>query len=482
MPNTTRVRFAPSPTGYLHVGGLRTALFNYFYAKSTGGKIILRIEDTDRSRMVDDALEKLLSTFERLNINFDEGPHIGGEFGPYVQSERLEIYSEHIQQLIDSGKAYRCFCNAERLDEVRRSLQSQGRTPMYDGKCRNLTPEESNVRSLAEPFVVRMRIPEDSTVQFTDGVRSGISFNTSEIDDQVLIKSDGYPTYHLANVVDDHLMGITDVIRGEEWLTSTPKHILLYEYFGWEKPQFHHLPLLLNPDKSKLSKRQGDVAVEDFLDKEYLPEALINYCALLGWHPAGDEEFFSLQRLSEVFSMERVSKSGAVFDLEKLNWLNKEHMKNLSITEFINRGGAYFPADFDFSAELNLKIIEVIRERIEKFSDIPGELAHFSGERNLPESGEEYEMISSENFGRLAEELTKEISQAENWSADVFKAVLKSAGKSAGVKGKELFMPVRIALTGQNHGPEIALIAEALGKEKTFDFIEEAARIQTEND
>ena len=482
MSNTVRVRFAPSPTGYLHVGGLRTALFNYFYARSNGGKIVLRIEDTDRSRMVDDALKNLLSTFERLNIDFDEGPHIGGDFGPYVQSERLDIYNRHSEQLMSVGKAYKCFCTPERLEEVRKYLQSLGRTPMYDGRCRELSAKESSDRAENEPYVVRMKIPENTNVQFTDGVRGGISFDTSEIDDQVLLKSDGYPTYHLANVVDDHLMGITDVIRGEEWLTSTPKHILLYEYFGWEKPVFHHLPLLLNPDKSKLSKRQGDVAVEDFLDKGYLPEALINYVALLGWHPANDQEFFTVDGLISAFSMDRVSKSGAVFDLKKLRWLNKEHLKNLSYDEFIVRSKKYFPEAFDFNSELNRKITGVIRERIERFSDIPGELEHFSGKRELPKTGEEYVTITTESFGKLSKALIYEISQIADWNAESFKTVLKSAGKIAGVKGKDLFMPIRIALTGQNHGPELALIAEALGKEKFIKFIEEAANLRNKID
>ena len=288
-----RVRFAPSPTGYLHVGGLRTALYNYFFARKMGGTFILRIEDTDRTRFVEGAVDNLIDTLRWAGLDYDEGPVKGGAKGPYVQSERTEIYRNHAQKLIEMGKAYYAFDTAEELDEMRKTLEKQGRFPKYDRRALKLSPDE--VKGMLDsglPAVVRMKVPDSTQIAFDDLVRGRVEFSSDLIDDQVLLKSDGYPTYHLANVVDDHMMEVSHVIRGEEWLSSTPKHVLLYQYFGWDLPKFAHLPLLLNPDKSKLSKRQGDVAVEDYRQKGYLKEALINFVAFLGWNP-GDERDLS---------------------------------------------------------------------------------------------------------------------------------------------------------------------------------------------
>ncbi len=295
MNNTTpRVRFAPSPTGYLHIGGLRTALYNYLFAKNQNGKLILRIEDTDRKRFVEGAVENLIDTLRWARINFDEGPEVGGSFGPYLQSERLDIYKKLVEKLVTEEKAYYCFCTPERLEQLREEQQKQ-KLPQakYDKLCLHLSKNEISEKLKSNiPFVIRLNVEPDKKIIFSDVIREVVEFDTNNIDDQVLLKSDGYPTYHLANVVDDHLMGITHVIRGEEWLSSTPKHVILYDYFGWDKPIFAHLPLLLNPDKSKLSKRQGDVAVEDYREKGYLKEALINFVALLGWNYGDDKEFY----------------------------------------------------------------------------------------------------------------------------------------------------------------------------------------------
>ncbi len=304
-----RVRFAPSPTGYLHIGGLRTALYNYLFAKNQNGKIILRIEDTDRKRFVEGAIENLIDTLNWAGINFDEGPNIGGEFKPYLQSERLDIYKRLAEKLVFEDKAYYCFCTPERLEKLKEEQQKQ-KLPQtkYDKHCLHLSKSkiENNLNTKI-PFVIRLNVHPDEKIIFNDVIRETVEFDTNNIDDQVLIKSDGYPTYHLANVVDDHLMEISHVIRGEEWLSSTPKHVILYEYFGWEKPVFAHLPLLLNPDKSKLSKRQGDVAVEDYREKGYLKEALINFVALLGWNYGDDKEFYEMDELIKKFSLERVT-------------------------------------------------------------------------------------------------------------------------------------------------------------------------------
>ena len=305
-----RVRFAPSPTGYLHIGGLRTALYNFLFAKNQNGKIILRIEDTDRKRFVEGAIENLIDTLNWAGIHFDEGPHLGGNCAPYLQSERLQIYKDHVQKLIQDGKAYYCFCSPERLEKLREEQQKQ-KLPQakYDKLCLHLSKNEVEGKLKSGlPFVIRLNVQPDQKVVFDDVIRERVEFETNNIDDQVLLKSDGYPTYHLANVVDDHLMGITHVIRGEEWLSSTPKHIILYDYFEWEKPVFTHLPLLLNPDKSKLSKRQGDVAVEDYRDKGYLKEALINFVALLGWNFGDDKEFYEWMNSLKNFRLKEFIK------------------------------------------------------------------------------------------------------------------------------------------------------------------------------
>ncbi|NTW30945.1 MAG: glutamate--tRNA ligase, partial [Candidatus Moranbacteria bacterium] len=351
MPTPIRVRFAPSPTGFLHVGGLRTALYNYLFAKKNGGSFILRIEDTDKGRFVDGALESLIRSLEGIGVVPDEGvfllddPHVTerdasrhseaypgvsevGSYGPYIQSERLPLYAEYAEKLITSGHAYRCFCSRERLDLIRERQIADHQASKYDKLCATLSNEEVARRMAAgEPSVIRLNVPEDrGDIVFHDLVRGDVCINAKNIDDQIIVKTDGYPTYHLASVVDDHLMEVTHVIRGEEWLPSTPKHILLYEAFGWEPPIFAHLTLLLNPDKSKLSKRQGDVAVEDYLTKGYLPEALINFVALLGWNPGqgSTKEVFSLSELAEVFDFAQVNKAGAVFDTRKLDWLNAQ--------------------------------------------------------------------------------------------------------------------------------------------------------------
>ena len=334
---SVRVRFAPSPTGFVHIGSLRTALYNYLFAKKMGGEYILRVEDTDQTRLVDGAIENMLTGMAWGGVNHTEGVVLDengnitqkGEYGPYVQSERLDIYKDYISQLLDNGQAYYCFCTKERLDEVREKQKEAGETPKYDGHCRDLTKEEVEAKIAAGvPHVIRLRLPENHVIKFTDLVRGETEFNTNDLDDQVLIKTDGFPTYHFAVVVDDHLMKITHVIRGEEWVSSTPKHVYLYEAFGWEAPTFVHLPNILNSEKKKLSKRHGDVAVEDFKKKGYLPEGLINYVALVGWSPEDNQEIFSMEELENSFSVERVSKSGGVFDTEKLNWVNQHYIKD----------------------------------------------------------------------------------------------------------------------------------------------------------
>jgi glutamyl-tRNA synthetase len=342
------------------VGGLRTALYNYLFAKQHQGTLVLRIEDTDQTRYIEGADEKLKKTLEDVGIIYDEGPGVGGGYEPYKQSERLDKYKQYGQQLIENGHAYYCFCTPEELDKMREEQTGKGLNPQYDRRCRNLNKDEIKsqklkARLLARKPVIRLKMPLEGDTIIDDIIRGTVSFQNELQDDQILIKSDGYPTYHLANVVDDHLMGITHVIRGEEWLLSLPKHVQLYKAFGWEQPKFAHLPLLLNPDRSKLSKRQGDVAVEDYLEKGYLPQALINFLALLGWNPGTDQEFFSLDDLIKQFSLERVSKSGAVFEIEKLNWMNGHYIRELpenERNEFLT--SLFKQAGFDVSDKENI--------------------------------------------------------------------------------------------------------------------------------
>ncbi len=468
---SVKVRFAPSPTGYLHVGGLRTALYNYLYAKKQNGKIVLRIEDTDQSRKVEGAVENLISSFKNMGIEFDEGPESGGEFGPYHQSQRLDIYKKHIEKLIENKSAYPCFCSSERLSEMREIQSKNKQIIKYDRHCLNLSESEVDERLNDEDYVVRLKIPDVGEVVFYDQVRDKVVIQCSEIDDQVLIKADGFPTYHFANVVDDYLMGITHVMRGEEWLPSTPKHILLYEAFGWDLPKFIHLPLLLNPDKSKLSKRQGDVAVEDYLDKGFLKETLINFVGLLGWHPKDDREIFSIDELEKEFSIKRIQKSGAVFDQEKLLWMNKHYLKNSSL-EKIGSAISQFSNLPNIDDEQFTKLVEFARTRISTLKEFDDEIYPFVSDLNY--NKEKLDILSSDIAQSLLKIISKEFSQIDNWNGDSAKSIIMQSGKDLSLKGKDLFFPIRTVLFGEPKGPDLPVILDILGKEKSIKRIQKA--------
>lgn len=465
--NNVRVRFAPSPTGYLHIGGLRTALFNYLFARHYDGKFILRVEDTDRQRFSEGAVESLLQTLKKVCLNWDEGP--------YFQSERTEIYKQHAEQLVNSNHAYLCFCTPERLEEVRKLQKSQGKQSQYDRHCRNLTEEEVKTKiESGTPSVVRLKVPLNEEIIFDDIIRGKIKIETNQVDDQVLLKSDGYPTYHLANVIDDHLMEISHIIRGEEWLTSVPKHILLYRAFGWNIPAMSHVPLILNPDKTKLSKRQGDVATEDFLKKGYLPEALINFISLLGWNPGeGDNrEIFSMSELVSLFTLNKVHPSGAVFNIEKLNWMNAQYIKAMDNDKLVESAKDYIK-DFDISDSAKLvRAINVVKSYIHKLSDIPEYLSPFYAQYpsdKSPELNEEQKKtLESDNSQTVLKTLLEKLTKFETTTGNNFKPLLSEVQKETGIKGKELFHPVRLALTGEEKGPELGLIAYVLGKEESL--------------
>jgi glutamyl-tRNA synthetase len=470
---TPRVRFAPSPTGYLHVGGLRTALYNYLFAKANKGKFVLRIEDTDRNRFVEGAKENLLETIEWTGIIPDEGPNQSGNYGPYIQSERLNIYKEHTQKLIDRGDAYKCFCTPERLSELREEQKAQKLPQLkYDKRCLSLTQDEIKLKlDNNEPYVIRLNVQPGPKVQIKDIVRGNVEFDRSTIDDQVLIKSDGFPTYHLANVVDDHLMKITHVIRGEEWLSSTPKHVLLYNFFEWELPEFAHLPLLLNSDKTKLSKRQGDVAVEDYKEKGYLKEALINFVALLGWSAGDDQEYYQMEELITKFSLERVQKSGAVFNIDKLNWIQTEHIKNLPNEKLLpHLKKQLADAEYDlesFSDSYILKVIEAMKSRVVFFNDFLERSGYFF---KAPEKYDEA-IIAKRWKTDTPEHLTKLIEsfgKLDNPGHDDYETALKSTAESLGIGGGKLIHPIRLAVSGIGVGPGVYDLLAILGKDEVI--------------
>lgn len=469
--NNIRVRFAPSPTGYLHLGSLRTALFNYLFARHHGGKFILRIEDTDQSRKVEGAVENLTGILNDMGLNYDEGPMVGGDLGPYYQSERLDLYKKYCDELITNGHAYFAFETAEELDEMRRLQQMQGRQTMYDRRARDLT--ENEVKEKLEsgvPYVIRLKVPLDTEVKFTDLIRGNVKIETNLIDDQVLLKSDGFPTYHLANVIDDHLMEISHIIRGEEWLTSVPKHIILYNAFGWEVPKMAHVPLILNSDKSKLSKRQGDVSTEDYLNKGYLKEALLNFMALLGWNPGEGEnrEIFSKEELIERFTIERVNSAGAVFNVDKLNWMNGEYIKSYDtgkltelLIQYLNAGG------IDTSDQEKLaRVVEAIKDHISRLDEAPEHAKVFYDVVNL--TANQNQIVQTETTKQVFALLISKTGIMNEITIDNFKPVVSEVQKETGIKGKNLFMPLRLALTGMEHGPELGMIAYVLGKEEVL--------------
>ncbi len=476
--STVRVRFAPSPTGELHVGGLRTALFNYLFAKHHNGTFVLRIEDTDRTRYVENAEQRLVDMLEWAGISPDEGPHKGGPYGPYQQSERLALYQAAAAQLIEQGHAYRCYCTPEELDEMRKAQVARNLPPKYDGRHRNLTEDDRRAyEAEGRVPVVRMRLPDrDERIVVDDLVRGKVVFNSGQLDDQVLIKSDGYPTYHLAVVVDDNAMGITHVLRAEEWLPSVPKHLYLYRWLGYELPQFVHLPLLLNPDRSKMSKRMGDVSVESYRDNGYLPAAMFNFLALLGWNPGNDQELFGRDALIQAFSIERVGKAGAVFDRDKLDWMNQQYIGQLSVEALYDAvqpflaGTPYAAQDADFMK----KILATVQPALIRLTDVVGHLAVFFRDDAAPLDGQVEQLLkdaaAKEVFGAFRDAAEAQ----EEWNRQAFVQLMKQVQKQTGQKGKAIWAPMRAAITLENEGPDLGEVVEVFGKTKTIARIQQA--------
>lgn len=480
--NEVRVRFAPSPTGYLHVGGLRTALYNYLFARRNNGKFILRIEDTDRNRYVEGAVENLIASLKWCGLDYDEGPDKAGDFGPYMQSQRLELYKKYALDLIEKGHAYYCFCTPERLQTLKEEQAAQ-KLPQakYDKHCLSLSKSEVDEKLASGiAHVIRLNVIPNQKIVFNDIIRNRVEFDSSNIDDQVLIKGDGYPTYHMANVVDDHLMQISHVIRGEEWLSSTPKHVLLYDFFGWEKPIFAHLPLLLNPDRSKLSKRQGDVAVEDYRAKGFLKEALVNFVALLGWNAGDDKEFYYMNELIESFSLERVNNSGAVFDLEKLNWINAEHLRKKADSDLlILLKEEILNSEFstlNFTDEYLLQIISAMKERVSFVKEYLTKSPYFFVAPKEYEEASRLKNWKPETPEQLTA-LKNKFAELSNPEKEDYETALKQTAAELNVSAGKLIHPLRLALSGISTGPGMYDLLFILGKEEVLKRIETALKI-----
>ena len=475
MNNEVRTRFAPSPTGYMHIGNLRTALFTYLIAKQSGGKFILRIEDTDQERYVEGAVDVIYNTLKACGLNWDEGPDVGGPVGPYIQSERMGMFKEYAEKLVASGHAYYCFCDKERLEEVRKIQVASRISPMYDRHCRNLSPEEIKEKLDAGiPYVIRQKVPTEGTTTFHDEIYGDITVENSTLDDQILIKTDGMPTYNFANVVDDHLMGITHVVRGNEYLASSPKYNLLYEAFGWTPPKYIHVEHIMKNATEKLSKRNGDASFNDLIEKGFMTEAVVNYIALLGWAPKGENEIFTLDELIKEFSIDGLSKSPAIFDPVKLKAINA-YIRKLSKEEFLEKALPYIKQtvkreDIDFAL-----LAEVLQPRTEIFTDIPSQVDFIDA---LPEYDTAMychkKMKTDEQTSLVAlKEALPVLKEISDWTVDNIHNALFGLVEKMGVKNGYILWPVRTAVSGKQFTPGGAVeLCYLIGKEDTVARIE----------
>jgi len=470
--STVRVRFAPSPTGYLHVGGARSALFNYLFAKRYGGVFILRIEDTDRARFVEDALKEIYDSLRWMGIMWDEGPEVGGTAGPYIQSERIALYKENAESLVEKGHAYRCFCSSERLAALRAQQEAEKSKLGYDGRCRSMSKEEVDAKvKEGVPYVIRYRIPPSQTIVFKDLIRGAIEYKSDTLDDFVLLKTDGFPTYHLANVVDDHYMKITHVLRGDEWIASTPRHVLLYGSFGWEHPEFVHLPLILSSEGGKLSKRKGAASVMDYKKAGYLPETLMNFLALLGWAPGGDREKMSRDELISLFSLEQISPKASVFDEKKLEWMNGLYMAERPIESlidevlplFVEKG--YIQVDDLSQNEYFTRVVELLRVRSKKLTELADSAGYFFNDPSVYEEKAVKKHFNSEASVYLRTILSK-LEACDDFSEIKLEEVFASAVESMRIQLGKLIHPVRLAVSGVSVGPGLYDLLSALGRER----------------
>jgi len=476
-----RVRYAPSPTGQLHIGGARTALFNYLFARKHQGTFLVRIEDTDQTRHVEGAEAKQMEGLRWLGIEWDEGIGVGGENGPYRQSERLDLYRTHMEQLMRQGQAYECFCTEEELDKERAEQEARGETPMYGGRCRHLTEEEkARFRAEGRKPTVRFLVPRDQTVVIDDHVRGRVEFDTNGIGDFIIVRPDGMPMYNFACVVDDHLMKITHVIRGEEHLSNTPRQVLLYQAFGWEPPQFAHISLILNQDRKKMSKRDESIIqfVEQYRELGYLPEAVVNFIALLGWSPKGEEEIFSLSELEREFGLDRISKSPAVFDTEKLAWMNNVYMKQADTDRIaalalphLQKAGRISAQPDERELSLVRELVALYQDRMRAASDIV-ELSDLFFREDVQFEAEAEATAAEPHTGEVTAAFLRLVREAEPFTPEQIGSLIKEVQKETGYKGKQLFMPIRVVLTGQHHGPDLNRTIALLGRERVVERLQ----------
>ncbi|MBI4598743.1 glutamate--tRNA ligase [Candidatus Uhrbacteria bacterium] len=481
-----RTRIAPSPTGYMHIGTLRTVMYDYFLARQHGGQFIVRIEDTDQARLVPDALEGLLKTFVKLGIDYDEGPVLQtdgslvekGAFGPYIQSKRLDVYRPYVEQLLAAGHAYVCFCSKERLEEMREAQTAAKMTPKYDRRCLGLPADEVAKRLAAgEAHVVRMKIPE-GTVAFDDAIRGRIAFNLSDVDDQIILKSDGFASYHLAVVVDDHLMQISHVLRGEEWISSTPKQIVLHDMLGWDMPTYAHVPLILNPDKTKLSKRKGDVSVDSFLAKGYVPEALINFISTLGFNPKGDQEIYTREELVKLFDLSKVHSSGAVMNMEKLDWMNAQYLRAMDPRALAERVRPFLEADeVSMDSERLIKICTVEKERLVRLTDIKEKVGPYISLAPYESSLLVWKKSTKEEAVSILTNLIPVVSvldEATMTSLALIEAELREYIEQNQLQNGPVLWPLRVALSGLAASPSPFELLWVLGREEAVRRLETA--------
>ncbi len=478
-----RVRFAPSPTGNPHIGNVRTAIFAWLFARRHNGAFMIRVEDTDQDRRTEGAVESMLDSLRWIGLDWDEGPDIGGPVAPYVQSERLDLYHRVVEGLIESGQAYRCYCTPERLSRLRKEQEEAGADVIgYDRRCLGLSAEEaSRLESEGYKPVVRFKMPDDGLSELDDIVFGHLEFQNRQYDDFVAIKSDGFPTYHLASVVDDHYMGISHVMRGKEWLSSVPRHVQLYAALGWDMPEFAHLPVILAPDKTKLSKRHGAASVMDYRDLGVLPEALMNYLTLLGWSLDDKSEFFTTDELISNFDPHRVSRSDAVFDFDKLIWLNGQHIRNSSEDKVAKALAHYWqaaPPDFDIQPDADsvADIVPLVRERLKTLNDAaPLVKFVFSEDIHLEPEQVVQRGMDPEGTRRILEAAHRGLSDLECFETDPIESLLRSMATDLGVKVGQLLGTLRVATTGQKVSPPIFESLEVLGRDRTLKLIEEAA-------
>lgn len=468
--NRIRVRFAPSPTGYLHVGGARTALFNYLFAKKTGGTFILRIEDTDRTRFQEDSLKEIFDSLKWMGIEWTEGPEKGGDLGPYIQSERLDIYKKYAQILWDRGQVYPCFCTPERLEKMRKEKElRKEQHGGYDRRCREIPKEEAQKRiDAGEPYVLRLKAPLEGSISFIDGIRGEIETPVTMVDDTVLMKTDGYPTYHLASVVDDHLMEISHILRGDEWIASTPRHILLYKAFGWQPPVIAHLPVILSPDGGKLSKRKGAASVMDYKRAGYLPEALLNFLSLLGWNPGDDREIMSVDEIIEAFDINRISAKPSVFDEDKLTWMNGQYMEHYDSAKLLADIEPMWAEKglpvADFSAEYKEKVVSLFKVRSKKVTELGENGGYFfkdPEDYDAKQAGKQFTAAVKPALDKIVEKADGVAGWNRAALEELFHGIADELGMSAG----KINPAVRLAVTGVGGGPDLFDMLELMGKD-----------------